>query len=85
MGIEYLELTWLSAAYSGTVEKGLSTIQCSLLVIHDKEDEFGSTLHPLQFSKLARSDMEMLLLNDHQHMPCKEGPESVIDTVDRLL
>ncbi|WCM48582.1 alpha/beta hydrolase [Pseudomonas sp. WJP1] len=78
--------TWLSPTYTDwTVEKGLPTIQCPMLVIHGADDEFGSTLHPHRYASLARGKIEMLVISDCQHVPHRENTQSVIDAVCRLL
>lgn len=78
--------TWLSDAFAGwTLEPLVSAVGCPLLVIHGAEDEYGSLAHPRRIAELAAGRCETLILDGLHHVPQREAPEVVLESVARFL
>lgn len=74
--------TWLSESYaSWTIKDSAPAVNTPLLAIHGLEDEYGSVAHPQQIAALGTNRVEKLLLKGCQHVPHREQPELVIDTI----
>lgn len=78
--------TWLSDSFADwTLESHAPSLACPHLVIHGKQDEYGSLLHPERLARLTRAGSESLILDGCRHFPHREVPERVLDAVSRFL
>ncbi|OLF54448.1 alpha/beta fold hydrolase [Pseudomonas chlororaphis] len=78
--------TWLSAAFaSWTLESGVASIDCPLLVLHGADDEYGSLLHPERIARLASAPARCLILDGCRHVPHREAMDQVLEAVREHL
>lgn len=78
--------TWLSDSYANwTIEESAPGFACPLLAIHGREDEYGSLDHLHRVAALGSGGVQKLPLDGCQHVPHRERPETVLDTVARFL
>ncbi|SDS35171.1 alpha/beta fold hydrolase [Pseudomonas oryzae] len=78
--------TWLADSFADwTLESHAPSLACPHLVIHGKQDEYGSLLHPERLARLTDAGSESLILDQCSHFPHREEPERVLDAVGRFL
>lgn len=76
--------TWLSPGFaSWNLDEALETMACPLLAVHGADDEYGTAVHPERLSR--GSGRQMLLLPDTGHVPHRERPGPVLDTIAGFL
>ena len=77
---------WLSPEFSDwSLKSELPKVQSPLLAIHGGKDEYGSLEFPKTIVRLAGGFAEELILPDCGHVPHKEMPETVVDSVTKFL
>ncbi|MCM2330392.1 MAG: alpha/beta hydrolase [Pseudomonas sagittaria] len=78
--------TWLSDSFADwTLESHAPSLACPHLVIHGKQDEYGSLLHPERLARLSSADSQSLILEECRHFPHREVPERILDAVSHFL
>jgi pimeloyl-ACP methyl ester carboxylesterase len=78
--------TWLAPEFAGwTLDAELRRLRCPVLVIHGRNDEFGSEAFPRRIAGLPPTPGEMVMVDDCGHVPHREKPELVLDTVAAFL
>ncbi|WP_417781559.1 alpha/beta fold hydrolase [Stutzerimonas xanthomarina] len=78
--------TWLSDSYATwTIEESAPGFDCPLLAIHGRDDEYGSLEHLHRVAALGSGGVQKFPLDGCQHVPHREQPETVLDTVARFL
>ena len=78
--------TWLSEAFSPwRIEHAAPEIRCPLLVIHGDQDEYGSLAHPRHIAALGQAASELRILPNCRHVPHREYPALLLETVRRFL
>ena len=78
--------TWLSDAHAHwTLADSAPVIQCPLLAIHGREDEYGTAAHPQRIVELSAGSARMVLFDGCRHLPHREQPDAVIDVVATFL
>jgi len=78
--------TWQSDAYaSWTLEDSAASLDCPLLAIHGREDEYGSVVHPQRIVALTSGAARTLLLDGCHHVPHREQPAAVLEAVEQFL
>jgi pimeloyl-ACP methyl ester carboxylesterase len=81
--------TWLSPEFANwSLEEDLRKLQCPVLAMHGDRDEFGSELHPKMIASLPSAfegQGEYVMFKDCGHVPHREKPELVLDTVADFL
>ena len=78
--------TWLSPSFAAwNLDRDLPRLRCPLLVMHGDRDPYGSTAHPARLAALAPASTEVVIVEDCGHVPHREHPERVLQTVQRFL
>lgn len=78
--------TWLSEGFATwRIDDDLRRIHCPVLAIHGDHDEYGSQIHPTRITSLVQGPATKAILEDCGHVPQKEKPEQVLDTIARFL
>lgn len=78
--------TWLAPTFaSWTLDDDLRRVQCPSLVLHGEHDEFGSAAHPQRIAALTGGPSTLHLLRDRGHVPHRERPDDVLDSLRRWL
>ncbi|GAA4015766.1 alpha/beta hydrolase [Actimicrobium antarcticum] len=78
--------TWLSPAFaSWSLRSVLPQLTSPLLVLHGRDDEYGSTRHPELLGQLAGGTTEVVIIDDTRHVPHREREACVVDLVARFL
>ncbi|WDZ94639.1 alpha/beta hydrolase [Herbaspirillum sp. WKF16] len=81
--------TWLSPEFANwSLEDDLRRVKCPVLAMHGDRDEFGSELHPKMIANLPRAfegQGEYVMFEGCGHVPHREKPELVLETVARFL
>lgn len=74
--------TWLNPEFAAWhARDALPRIKCPILAIHGDQDEFGSLLHPQLIAALGGGRVQASILPGCGHVPHKEQPGAVIDSV----
>jgi len=63
----------------------LAALTCPVLVVHGKNDEFGSLAHPQSVQDHASTDVTLMLLDGVGHVPHREKPAEVLAAVQKFL
>lgn len=72
---------WLQPAFRDwNIEAFLPDIDCPVLVIQGRDDEYGTEEQLLRIEKGARTT-DLLLLGDCRHSPHRDQPETVLESV----
>ncbi|OWY30039.1 alpha/beta fold hydrolase [Herbaspirillum robiniae] len=81
--------TWLSPEFADwSLKEDLRKLQCPVLAMHGDQDEFGSELHPKMIAGLPSAfegQGEYVMFEGCGHVPHREKPELVLETVARFL
>jgi pimeloyl-ACP methyl ester carboxylesterase len=78
--------TWLAPSFAGwTLDATLAQLRCPVLVMHGSRDEFGSRAHPERIAALAGGPATMTIFEGGGHVPHRENPEAVLESVTRFL
>ncbi len=78
--------TWLASEFaSWSIRDELPFITCPILAMHGDQDEFGSTAHPELIAALSGGPVEVRILRDCGHVPHRERPEAIIETIVHFL
>ncbi|VVS90965.1 alpha/beta fold hydrolase [Desulfoluna spongiiphila] len=78
--------TWLSSEFSDwSLDNCMGEVTCPVLAIHGDNDEYGSTAFPEYIAHKAGGISEMTILSNCGHIPHKEKPEEVINTIKLFL
>jgi pimeloyl-ACP methyl ester carboxylesterase len=81
----WLEI-WLSADFaSWSLKPVLPSVTCDLLVIHGKDDEYGTTKQPQLIASLASGPSQVELLAGTHHIPHREQEKTVVGLVADFL
>ena len=76
--------TWLSPDFADwSLDAALSQVTCPTLVIHGDGDEYGSTAQPERIA--AATGGQLAILPGLGHVPHREAPDLVLDTIARFL
>ncbi|MBS0476013.1 MAG: alpha/beta fold hydrolase [Proteobacteria bacterium] len=63
----------------------LERLRCPLLAMHGSEDEYGSLAHPRRLVKNAAAGGREVIFDGVGHLPHREQPEVVLETVAAFL
>lgn len=78
--------TWLQPAFaSWSLADTLPAVTCPVLAIHGEDDEYGSPEHPARIAAQAGGPVTVALMPGTGHMPHRERPEAVLETVRAFL
>ena len=78
--------TWLSPAFaSWSLKPVLPQLKCPVLVIHGRDDEYGSPQHPALIGQLAGGVSQIEVMADTRHVPHREREYVVICMVADFL
>lgn len=78
--------TWLSAEFASfNVRQELRTLQCPLLALHGDLDEFGSLEHLRVARELSGGGVTTRELPGLGHVPHREAPQLVLQTVTQFM
>jgi pimeloyl-ACP methyl ester carboxylesterase len=73
--------TWLASDFADwSLDAVLPQVHCPALVMHGRQDEFGTLLHPQRIAAGLAGPVQTLLL-DCGHVPHRELPEPVLAAV----
>ena len=76
--------TWLSPGFADwTLDAQLKKVSSPALALHGDSDEYGSTRHPERIEQLAGA--KRVIFTDCGHVPHRELPEKVLETVSGWL
>ncbi|MGI9575898.1 alpha/beta fold hydrolase [Alloalcanivorax xenomutans] len=74
--------TWLSEPFQDwTLSDTLPRVLCPVLAIHGDQDEYGSLIHPERITSLCAGPATKKIVRDCGHVPHKEKPEEVLETI----
>lgn len=77
---------WLSPAFRGwNIEMHVTRIDCPVLLIQGKEDEYGTVRQIDTVAARLRGPVETRLLASCGHAPHRDRPEEVLDRVARFV
>lgn len=77
---------WLHPDFaSWSLAPVLPQVRCPTLVIHGRQDEYGSARHPEMIGEGCSGPSQVEILPDTRHVPHREQPDTVIDLVSRFL
>ena len=72
---------WLSAPFrEWTIEDEVAQIQCPVLAIQGREDEYGS-LAQIEGIANRASDVQLYVIDDCRHSPHRDKPEETTDAI----
>jgi pimeloyl-ACP methyl ester carboxylesterase len=78
--------TWLAPGFAGwNLDALLAQLRCPVLAMHGSRDEFGSRAHPERITSLAGGPATMTLFEGGGHVPHREQPEAVLESVAGFL
>ncbi|WP_335956378.1 alpha/beta hydrolase [Acinetobacter bereziniae] len=78
--------TWLSSQFHHwQLRDTITQIQCPLLVIHGKLDEYGSLAQPQQFINYATKTVQLEIIAGAKHMPHKENPQQILNIIHTFI
>lgn len=78
--------TWLAPAFADwTLDDVLERVRCPVLAMHGDRDEFGSRVHLDRIAARAGGPVTAILFEECGHVPHREHPGKVVDTVTRFL
>jgi pimeloyl-ACP methyl ester carboxylesterase len=78
--------TWLSSEFSDwSLESVLPGVQCPTLVIHGRDDEYGSSQHPEAIARLTGGPSQLEIIAGLGHVPHREQPHAVAVLVARFI
>lgn len=63
----------------------VEALTCPVLVVHGKNDEFGSLAHPHSVQERAQTQVTLLLLDGVGHVPHREKPAEVLAAAQEFL
>lgn len=77
--------TWLHPDFADwSLAHTLPKVRCPMLVIHGTHDEYGSTRHPQMIVDLSAGPAQLAVLADTGHVPHRERPEQVLESIRRF-
>lgn len=77
--------TWLTPAFRDwNIEADVANIQCPVLAIQGKQDEYG-TLEQIRGIQRLTRHTDLLVLDDCRHVPHRDQPQAVIDGLKGLI
>ena len=78
--------TWLSPAFAAwSLKPVLPQVTCPVLVIHGRDDEYGSPRHPELIGQLAGGASQVEIMADTRHVPHREQAEAVVSLITGFL
>lgn len=78
--------TWLAPDFAAwTLDATLERLRCPLLAMHGSRDEFGSRAHPERITARTRGPAVMAIFEGYGHVPHRETPEQVLESVTHFL
>jgi pimeloyl-ACP methyl ester carboxylesterase len=78
--------TWLRPEFAHwSLAETLGHVQCPTLVIHGREDEYGSLAHPEGIAQAVRGPVVTAILPGTGHVPHREQEQSVAGQVAHFL
>ncbi len=78
--------TWLDPNFQAwSLQPTLPLVRCPLLLIHGKNDEYGSCIHPNTIARHSTGQSEQILLPDVGHNPHREQTQPVVTAIKHFL
>lgn len=78
--------TWLSDAFAAfSLDESLRALRCPVLAMHGDRDEFGSLAFPARITTVPSTPTEMVIFEGGGHVPHRERPAPVLETVVAFL
>jgi pimeloyl-ACP methyl ester carboxylesterase len=78
--------TWLDPARADwSLDADLRGVRAPVLALHGDRDEFGSAAHPQRIGALPPAPGRVVLIDDCGHVPHREKPDLVLETVSGFL
>lgn len=78
--------TWLAPEFAHwSLDDILPLVRCPVLAIHGENDEFGSLRHPERICQLVAGPTTLQILPNTGHVPHREAPQVVIESVQAFL
>jgi pimeloyl-ACP methyl ester carboxylesterase len=78
--------TWLAPGLSDwSLDPYLKQVRCPVQAIHGNQDQFGSCESPRLIADGVKAYAEAVILDGFGHVPHRENPERILDTVERFL
>jgi pimeloyl-ACP methyl ester carboxylesterase len=78
--------TWLSPEFAGwSLKETLPQVTCPTLVIHGREDEYGSTLQPQSIAGSVSGPSQLEIMEGTRHVPHREQEHWVAKRVARFI
>jgi pimeloyl-ACP methyl ester carboxylesterase len=78
--------TWLLPLFDDwSLSPWLARVRCPVLAIHGDQDEFGSHAFPRRIAAEVAGPSQLLLLDHCGHVPHRELPQAVLDSVCGFL
>lgn len=73
--------TWLSPGFAGwNLDAELAQVRCPSLVLHGRQDEYGSIRHPERIAE-GSAGPSTLCVGDWGHVPFREDPAGIVRLV----
>lgn len=78
--------TWLSPEFTDwNLYAELQRVRCPLLALHGQNDEYGSLVQPQRIAEYAGGPSSLEIFADCGHLPHREMPEVVLNTVSKWV
>ena len=78
--------TWLSDEFTNwNLYAELQRVRCPLLALHGQNDEYGSLVQPQRIAEHASGPSSLEIFPDCGHLPHREMPELVLNTVAQWI
>ncbi len=78
--------TWLASQFADwSLDEDLRAVACPVLAMHGDLDEFGSIAFPERIAGLPPTMTQMTVFENCGHVPHRERPEAVLETVMTFL
>lgn len=78
--------TWLSSAFADwSLDGDLGGVRCPILALHGDRDEYGTLAFPERIGALSPTDAKVVILDNCGHVPHRERPEVVLESVRAFL
>jgi pimeloyl-ACP methyl ester carboxylesterase len=78
--------SWMSDDFKNwSLDDVLAKVNTNLLVIHGRNDEYGSDKHPKSIANLSSGKSSLVLMEETAHFPHREKPEEVLEHIREFL
>lgn len=78
--------TWMSNDFKNwSLDDVLAKVNTNLLVIHGRNDEYGSEKHPKSIANLSSGRSSLVLMEETAHFPHREKPGVVLEHIREFL